>query len=67
MEKTEMTPLQQAFLAYIKKIAYIDGLLYAMIYRVAENDEEGIMHCIEDLHRYDPEQAYEFKTLLEKK
>ena len=65
-----MTELQREYIKYVREIAYIYGLLQAMLYHLIdfENEgiEEGIMGCIESLYKVDPGQANKFKALIEK-
>ena len=62
-----MTPIQTEYIQYVRKIAYIDGLLQSMLSHLSENDEDGIKGCIEALYKVDPDQANKFKTLLNEK
>lgn len=62
----EMTPLQKEYIQYVRKIAYIDGLLQSMLSHLSENDKDGIKGCIEDLYKVDPDQANKFKIILTK-
>lgn len=62
-----MTALQIEYTKYVRKIAYIDGLLQSMLSHLSDNDKDGIKGCIEALYKVDPDQANKFKTLLNEK
>jgi 5-carboxymethyl-2-hydroxymuconate isomerase len=50
----EMTALQIEYTKYVRKIAYIDGLLQAMLHHIVENDVESIHNIAKKIHELDP-------------
>jgi hypothetical protein len=59
-----MTPLQKEYIQYVRKIAYIDGLLQSMLSHIAENNIDVIKECLKYLNDVDSNQTIKFEQLI---